>query len=324
MARKAGIEFAGAVYHVLDRGDRREAIFADAIDRETFLRTLGEVCRRTGWHVHAYVLMSNHYHLRLETPEANLVVGMKWFQSTYTMRYNRRHRLGGHLFQGRYKAIVVDPEERNYFVTLSDYIHLNPVRAGLVPEGGKLVDYPWSSYPAYVKGRALPSWWLKREVVLGELGLGDHAGDRRRYAERMKARAREELAEEMKERGWCLGGKAFRQRMLSLLDAVSDKLREDKAVDGAVRQSHGEKRAEELLQQGLKRLGLSSERLAELRKNDRRKIALGRVIRRETAVSNRWIAERLNLGHVSRVSRYCGGSTDSAELSSLIERIETG
>lgn len=100
MARKGRVEFAGAVYHVLDRGDRREAIFGDDEDRQTFLRTLGEVCRRTGWQVHAYVLMSNHYHLLLGTPEPNLVVGMKWFQSTYTMRFNRRHRVGGHLFQG--------------------------------------------------------------------------------------------------------------------------------------------------------------------------------------------------------------------------------
>lgn len=141
MARKARVEFAGALYHVLDRGDRREAIFEDDADRVTFLRTLAQVCRRTGWQVHAYVLVSNHYHLLLETPEANLVAGMKWFQSTYTMRFNRRHRVGGHLFQGRYQAIVVDPEERNYFVTLSDYIHLNPVRAGLVEKKRKLFSY---------------------------------------------------------------------------------------------------------------------------------------------------------------------------------------
>jgi putative transposase len=186
MPRKARIEFPGALYHVLDRGDRREAIFADEEDRLAFLRTLEEVCRRTGWWVHAYVLMSNHYHLLLETPEANLVAGMKWFQSTYTLRFNRRHRQGGHLFQGRYKAIVVDPEERNYLLSLSDYIHLNPVRAGLLPERGKLFDYRWNSYPAYVKGGALSPWWLKRERVLGEQGWSELAADRRQYAERMK------------------------------------------------------------------------------------------------------------------------------------------
>lgn len=322
MARKARVEFAGAVYHVLDRGDRREAIFADEVDRQTFLRTLGEVCQRTGWQVHAYVLMSNHYHILLETPEANLVRGMKWFQSTYTQRFNRRHRLGGHLFQGRYKAIVVDPEEPNYLVTLSDYIHLNPVRAGLVEKGGKLFAYRWSSYPAYVRGAetACP-FWLKRGTVLGELGLRDTAADRRRYAERMKARAAEGESEEAKERGWCLGGKTFRRKMLALLDATSDKLLARKETDGVLRRSHDEYRAEELLHQGLARLGLAAEELAHLRKNDVRKIAIGRIIRRETAVDNRWIAGRLELGHVSRVSRYCGAGESTREVAALMERI---
>jgi REP element-mobilizing transposase RayT len=97
MARKARVEYVGAVYHVLDRGDRREAIFQDDGDRRRFLETLGEACGRTGWRVHAYVLMSNHYHLMIETPQANLVAGMRWFQTTWTMRFNARHRLSGHL-----------------------------------------------------------------------------------------------------------------------------------------------------------------------------------------------------------------------------------
>ena len=105
MPRKARVEFAGAVYHLLDRGDRREAIFLDDRDRENFLTTLGQVCERAGWRVHACVLMTNHYHLLVETPQANLVAGMRWFQTTYTVRFNRRHRLSGHLFQGRYKAV---------------------------------------------------------------------------------------------------------------------------------------------------------------------------------------------------------------------------
>ena len=134
MPRKARVEFAGAIYHLLDRGDRREAIFRDDIDRRGFLRTLAEVCARTGWRIHAYVLMSNHYHLLVETPEANLVAGMRWFQGTYTARFKRRYRLSGHLFQGRYKAVIVDPAARNYLVALSDYIHLNPVRAGMDPQ----------------------------------------------------------------------------------------------------------------------------------------------------------------------------------------------
>ncbi len=272
--------------------------------------------------MHAYVLMGNHYHLLLETPEPNLVVGMKWLQGTYTMRFNRRHRGGGHLFQGRYKAIVVDPEEPTYLLTLSDYIHLNPIRAGLVQRGQKLFSYPWSSYPSYLlgPGSGRPGW-LKTETVLGELDWRDNAADRRRYAERMKRRAEEGNEEEVTERGWYLGGEVFRKRMLALLDGVSDKLRARKEVDGDLRQSHDKDRAEEIFQRGLQRLGLKEEELSELKKSDARKIAIGRLIRQETAVDNRWIAGRVGLGHVSRVSRYCSGEVSSPETRALLTRI---
>lgn len=183
MARKTRIEFPGAVYHLLDRGDRREAIYRDETDRRRFLDTLGEVCRRTGWRVHAFVLMSNHYHLLVETPQPNLVAGMRWLQSTWAIRFNRRHRVSGHLFQGRYKSIVVDPEERSYLVVLSDYIHLNPVRAGLVKLEGRLFDYQWSSYPL-AAARARPEWF-EPSRVLGELDLPDTAAGRKNYAGRI-------------------------------------------------------------------------------------------------------------------------------------------
>ena len=100
MARKLRVEFAAAFYHVMSRGDRREDIFVEDADRELFLELLGRACAKTGWKIHAYVLMSNHYHLMLETPRANLVAGMTWLQNTYTIRFNRRHRFSGHLFQG--------------------------------------------------------------------------------------------------------------------------------------------------------------------------------------------------------------------------------
>src|SRR5438132_664548 len=106
MVRKLRIQYPGAVYHVLNRGDRREGIFHDDADRQRFIETLGEACGKTGWQVHAYCLMPNHFHLVLETPQPNLVAGMKWFLGTYTGRFNRRHKLFGHLFSGRYKALV--------------------------------------------------------------------------------------------------------------------------------------------------------------------------------------------------------------------------
>lgn len=139
---------------MLDRGDRQEATFRDDHDRERFLAALGEVCARAGWRVHAFVLMTNHYHLLIEIPEPNLVARMRWFQTTHTVRFNRRHRSSGHLFQGRYKAVIVDPEERGYFVTLSDYIHLNPVRARMISLEERLFDYRWSSYRWYAASGA--------------------------------------------------------------------------------------------------------------------------------------------------------------------------
>ena len=108
MPRPLRIEYPGAIYHVMNRGDRREPIFKDDLDRQRFLATLGQACDKTGWQVHAYCLMPNHFHLVLETPQANLVAGMKWFLGTYTSRFNRRHKLVGHLFSGRYKSLIVD------------------------------------------------------------------------------------------------------------------------------------------------------------------------------------------------------------------------
>ena len=135
------------------RGDRREAIFHDEADREVFIQSLGEACARAGFVSQSYGLMSNHYHFLLETPKGNLVAGMQWFQTTYTARYNAKHRQAGHLFQGRYKAVVIEEDEPEYGRVVSDYIHLNPARAGLVNEANpRLEDYRWSSFPAFCRG----------------------------------------------------------------------------------------------------------------------------------------------------------------------------
>ena len=113
MARKAWIEFAGAVYHVISRGDRGEAIYQDDEDQRLFLQFLGEVCERTGWLIHAFVVMTNHYHILLETPQANLVVGMKWLQGTYTQRFNLRHGLrGSRLFHDHFLIYSASGERK--------------------------------------------------------------------------------------------------------------------------------------------------------------------------------------------------------------------
>jgi len=143
MARPLRIEFAGALYHVTARGDRREAIFVDDEDRQALLELLAEACSRFELTTHAYCLMGNHYHLVLETARANLSRALRHLNGVYTQRFNRRHRRVGHVFQGRYKAIVVDRDA--YYLEVVRYVLLNPVRAKLVKHARQ---WEWSSYRA--------------------------------------------------------------------------------------------------------------------------------------------------------------------------------
>ena len=164
MARPLRLEFPGAVYHVTSRGNGRAAIYLDDGDREVFLDVLGEVCRRMHWVCYAYCLMTNHYHLVIETLDPNLSRGMRQLNGVYTQQFNRHHGRVGHVFQGRYKAILVDREP--YLLHLVRYVVLNPVRAGMVtsPE-----QWSWSSYHATV-GQAHTPDWLATEWVLRQFG----------------------------------------------------------------------------------------------------------------------------------------------------------
>ena len=168
---KLRVEYPGAIYHVMNRGDRREPIFRDDDDRRRFLGTLGEACAKTGWQVHALCLMSNHFHLVVETPKANLVAGMKWFLGTYTARFNRRHKLFGHLFSGRYKSLIVDGSGNGYLKTVCDYVHLNPARAKLLTPEQPLGEYRWSSWPEYLKSPGKRPAWLRVDRLLGNIGF---------------------------------------------------------------------------------------------------------------------------------------------------------
>ena len=141
MVRPLRLEFAGALYHVTSRGDRREDIFLCDDDRVDWLGVLGTVCARFNWVVHAFCQMTNHYHILLETVDGNLSRGMRQMNGLYTQGFNRRHGLVGHLFQGRYKAILVQKEA--YLLELSRYVVLNPLRANMV---GSLEDWQWSTY----------------------------------------------------------------------------------------------------------------------------------------------------------------------------------
>lgn len=322
MARQVRVEYPGALYHVMSRGDRRKDIFCSDEDRESFLKTLGDACGRTGMVVHSYVLMKNHYHALVETPEGNLVAAMKWLLGTYTQRYNRRHRLVGHLFQGRYKALLVDPDEPEYARVVSDYIHLNPARAGLEVVGEKgLEGYPWSSYPVFLKPGRKPGW-LNVEAVMSWHGWDWRSpGDRRRYGQYMQMRVREgadgggpvaQEAQEKLRRGWILGGEAFRDRMEELAARVIGSHRRS-SYQGGGASGHDEARARELLTSGLGELGLKRREVVGMRKNDARKQSLAWLVRKTTHVGDEWISAQLGMGHRSNVSRAVGRFEDGRE-----------
>lgn len=215
MARPLRLEFPGAIYHVTSRGNARNAIFMDDEDRALFLGCLGEVVARFGWICHAYCLMDNHYHLLVETPESNLSLGMRQLNGVYTQRFNRRHGRVGHVFQGRFKAIVVDRD--SYLLELCRYVVLNPVRAGMVEQ---IEQYAWSSYQPTM-GLAECPGWLETDWLLGQFAK-TRAVARRRYAE-FVAQGVGLPSPWSAVRGQAmLGPQAFVEKMRPMLEAARD------------------------------------------------------------------------------------------------------
>jgi REP element-mobilizing transposase RayT len=300
MARKLRLEYEGAIYHVMNRGDRREAIFKDDKDRECFLETLTECCAKTDWQVHALCLMGNHFHLVVETPKGNLVAGMKWFLGTYTGRFNRRHKLSGHLFSGRYKALIVDGSGTGYLRTVCDYVHLNPVRANLLSREQKLAAYRWSSHRWYVERPARRPKWLRLDRLLGELGIPkDSPAGRKEFARRMELRRWEGKPEEWKRvrRGWCLGDEGFRRELLAQMSG-----RVGESHYGTERQESGEEKAERIVGEELKRRRWTESDLQERRKRDAEKVKIALRLRRESIMTLKWIAQRLQMGSWTNVA----------------------
>jgi len=295
MARKLRVEYAGAIYHVMNRGDRREPIFKDDQDRHAFLAALGEACVKTGWQVQAFCLMANHFHLVVETPQANLVAGMKWWLGTYTGRFNRRHRQCGHLFSGRYKAVVVDGSGNGYLKTACDYVHLNPVRAKLLGPKQKLGAYRWSSLRYYLQPPRKRPAWLRVGRLLGEHGIPkDSQAGRREFGRRMEwRRATEDDPGQLQamRRGWYLGDAAFRQELVA---QMTEQVKEHHY--GEERALTEREQAEGIVWAGLKRLGWKEADLAARANGDREKLKLAARLRVETAVSIKWIAQRLRMG----------------------------
>jgi len=213
MARPLRLEYDGALYHVTSRGNAQQQIFSDDRDRHRFLEILGDVVSRYGWICHAYCLMSNHYHLLIETPQAHLSRGMQLLNGVYTQWFNRYHKRVGHLFQGRFKGILV--EKDNYLLELARYIVLNPVRAKMVR---KVCDWPWSSYTA-TAGEEQPPTFLTVEQILMQFDV-DPVRAVRAYRQFVREGLGVDIWDEL-QAGLLLGSDRFVERLRPLLNDKS-------------------------------------------------------------------------------------------------------
>jgi putative transposase len=326
MPRPWRVEFAGACYHVINRGNYRRNLFTGKGAAEAFERTLDEAAVRFGWRVHAYVVLSNHFHLAVELTEPNLSHGMKWLQGTWIRRYNGFRKLIGRPFQGRYKALLVEPGEA--LGRVCHYIHLNPVRAKLVKPAAA-AKYPWSSLPKFPAGRPA---WLEAGTVLAEAGgLPDTAKGWQKYLGYLEFLAEDEpakktLVAENLSRGWCVGGKEFRAEM-----------KKEHLVRGAEVERFAGLEPEAVRAE---RTGLWEERLRALakaakvdltklaaQKSHPDKVRLAAALKQSTSVSNAWLAERLQMGQPASASqfvrRYLLREEGRAETARLLSRVKT-
>jgi putative transposase len=297
--RPLRIQYAGACYHIISRGDGREAIFLNDADREDFCRTLGRTCQKTGWQVHAYCLMTNHFHLVVETPQPNLALGMKWLLGTYTQRFNFRKEHWGHLFGGRYKAQLIDERSPTYLLCACNYVHLNPVRARIVRKEQKLQSFRWSSYPGYLNPKLRPSW-LRVDRLLGEHGLQKDTAASRREFERRMVRVRMEGASEVQalmRSGGKIGAEDFSDWLADKLarrGRKDERARERRETDAAL--------AEALVQKELAKVRWREIDLARHRKGHPVKTKIARELRTVTPMTRQWIADRLRMGSASYLS----------------------
>ncbi len=300
MARKLRLEAEGAVYHVIARGNYRADVFGLEATKAAFLQCLDEACGKSGWVVHAWCVMSNHYHLCLRTPYANLVDGMRWLQATFSVRFNRFRNERGHVFQGRYKAL---PVEADAVGAVCHYIHLNPVRAGIVEVAG-LAAHPWSSMQALMGGGARPGWLSVDEALDHAGGLKDTPGGRNRYLAYLDWLQQDDgekkrLAFERLSKDWAVGTLAFRQQLLKDHAHLERALARKDESARETREAHWN--AE--LARCLRAVGKSRKDIARDAKGCPWKVAVASAMKVSTTSANPWLAQQLNMGSPFRLSR---------------------
>ena len=299
VARRPRIQLPGAVYLLHNCGDRRESIARDDADRQRFIDTLGETCAKTGWRVHAFVLMPDHFHIVVETPQPNLVVGMKWFLGTYTARLNRRHGQTGHLFAGRYRSMLIG-DGGEYLKSACDYVHLNPARAKLIDSTQPLAEYRWSSLPDYLRAPSERASWLEVGRMLRDCGIKrDDAAGRREFAARLERLRGGESREQFQalRRGWHFGEEPHRKKAL-----LAVKQSRSKHLYGPEVNEAAEENALEIIEDELRALGWSQEDLVTERKGHVEKVRIAQRLRAKTTMPLRWIAEKLHMGMRSHLT----------------------
>ena len=297
MPSKVRIQFEGARYHVINRGNYRGDVFVTQEAAESFLRTLAQAAERYEWKVHAYVLMRNHYHLAIETPRPNLPEGMHWLQGTFACRFNRFRKQNGRLFQGPYKALLI--EDTKSLCRVVDYIHLNPVRAGAVT-AAQVGQYAWSSLKAFrSKKEKRGAVWLTASEWLAAKGGGkDAAKSMAAYEKHLVELGNNEAAQKEAglvklSQGWAIGTEGWKQA-LARECAQCSKVAEmglGREELAEIRNAHNES----ALEQALKNSGRREDELKTRPKMQEWKIAMAREMR-QSGVPVAWLAKRLHLG----------------------------
>ena len=300
MARKLRLEAESGLYHIINRGNYRADIFRSDRAKRAFLKCLDEACEKTGWRVCAWCLMPNHYHLAIETPRPNLMEGMRWLQSTFSMRFNRLRKEHGHLFQGRYKSIIVDSDSLG---ALCHYIHLNPVRAKSCTVAA-LSHWEWSSFNWLCQPKSRAKWYSAEPALAHAGRLSDSARGRTKYIKYLGRLSEDDAAQkamnfEKMSKGWAFGSKNFKKTLIAEHKAAALALKRGNRDEDDLRQQL----FDETLTQLLQKVGKRKSDLAEEGKSVSWKVAVGAAMKQKTTVTNRWLGENLHLGNMHEVSR---------------------
>ena len=322
MPRNLRIERPGGIYHVLNQGNYRKRIFESEGAKVSFEKTLFEICEKAGWVLHSFVVMRNHYHLAIETPVPNLSEGMRQVQGVFATRFNRFRKERGHLFQGRFKSLIVEDYER--LAWLCHYIHLNPVRAGTCDLSG-LREYRFGSY-WYLRKRRLRPAFLNFDACLkgaGDLKEGTYGWNKyEQYLNWLNERepVKKQFVFDKMSRGWAIGTKEFKKDVMS----VQKNMKAAVALGDPNLKEAREIGWEERLERCLKTLRKTEAEISSSSKGVAWKVAVASWLKTTSLCMNVWLAKRLQMGSESNVSKHVkrmleGGYPEASKVFQILK-----